>query len=190
MKLKVCGLKTLKEIDYINKTDIDYAGFIFATSRNQIDIATARQLKKELKPSIKSVGVFVNESPEFIENLVDEKIIDIVQFHGNFEYEMPCPTIRAFGIQTIADIKPTNCDFVLFDSKKGVRGSCGGEFDWRLIEGYDEKPFFLAGGINIKNIKQAMQLKPYCIDISSGVEENGEKSIEKIMEVINEIKIR
>jgi phosphoribosylanthranilate isomerase len=62
-------------------------------------------------------------------------------------------------------------------------------FNWRLIEGYCEKPFFLAGGINISNIRKAMALNPYCIDISSGVEENGAKSLNKIMEVAYECKI-
>jgi phosphoribosylanthranilate isomerase len=135
--------------------------------------------------------VFVEEDYAFIKRAVDEKIIDIVQFHGDFEYEMPCETIRAFRIRSAADIKPTNCDFVLFDSfKEGVSGSSGTTFDWRIIDGYnDKKPFFLAGGINLSNIKEAIKYNPYCIDISSGAEdENGRKSLKKITEIANECK--
>ena len=184
MKLKICGLKTLQDIDYVNQAVIDYAGFVFASSHQQINAETAKTLKSALSPSIKAVGVFVDESFEFIKSLVDEDIIDLVQFHGDFEYEMPCQTIRAFRMRTTEDIKPTRCDFVLFDSHRdGARGSTGGKFDWRLIQGYDAKPFFLAGGINAANIKQAMELNPYCIDISSGAEENGKKSLKKIMEI-------
>ncbi|MCL1917458.1 MAG: phosphoribosylanthranilate isomerase [Peptococcaceae bacterium] len=191
MKLKICGLKTLWDIECVNtaKRDytVDYAGFVFTPHRQRISVETARILKGALNPAIKSVGVFIDESYEFIRGIVDEGIIDLVQYHGESEYPMPCPTIKAFRMRSQADITPTICDYVLFDSfKKGTRGSTGGMFDWRLIKEYHEKPFFLAGGINISNIKKAMELNPYCIDISSGVEENGEKSLEKIMEVAYE----
>jgi len=189
IRLKICGLRTPQDIEFVNRAEVDYAGFVFTPHRQQIDIETARALKSDLNPQIKSVGVFVNESDEFIKKIVDEGIVDMVQFHGDQEYEMPCPTIRAFRMQSANDIKPTGCDFVLFDTfKKGVRGSTGGVFNWRLIENYHEKPFFLAGGIDISNIKKAMELNPFCIDISSGVEENGEKSLKKIMEVAYECK--
>ena len=190
MKIKICGLKTLRDIDFVNKAEVDFAGFVFTPHRQQIDIETARILKAALDPEIKSVGVFISESYDFIRNIVDEGLIDLAQYHGDREYEMPCPTIKAFRMRTQEDIKPTNCDFVLFDSfSKGTRGSTGGMFNWRLIHGYHEKPFFLAGGIDIKNVRKAMALNPYCIDISSGVEENGEKSLKKIMEVAYECKI-
>lgn len=190
MKLKICGLKTLRDIDCVNRAEVDYAGFVLTPHRQMISLDTARTLKKALDPAIKAVGVFVNEPYDFIRCVVDEGIVDIVQFHGTREYAMPCATIKAFRIQSASDITPTDCDFVLFDSyKKGTKGSTGGLFDWRLINGYNEKPFFLAGGIDITNIRQAMALNPYCIDISSGVEENGEKSFKKIKEVAHECKI-
>ena len=190
MKLKICGLKTLNDIDCVNRAEVDYAGFVFTPHRQQINAETARMLKNALNPGIKSVGVFIGEPYDYVRSIVSEGIIDMVQFHGGFEYEMICPTIKAFRMRTAADIKRTNCDFVLFDTfKKGTRGSTGGMFDWRLVEGYREKPFFLAGGIDITNIKKAMEMSPYCIDISSGVEENGEKSLGKIMEVAYECKI-
>jgi phosphoribosylanthranilate isomerase len=190
MKLKICGLQTLHDIDCVNKGAVDYAGFVFTPHRQRISVETARILKSALNPQIPAVGVFIDESYDFIRDIVDEGLIDLVQFHGDAEYPMPCPTIKAFRMQTQADIKPTNCDFVLFDSfSKNTRGSTGGMFNWRLIEGYRGKPFFLAGGIDISNITQAMAFNPYCIDISSGVEDNGEKSFEKIMEVAHECKI-
>ena len=190
MKLKICGLKTLRDVECVNKAGVDFAGFVFAPHRQQVSLETARMLKSALDPRIKSVGVFVGEPFGFIERVAGEGIVDLVQFHGDREYEMACPTIRAFRMRVKDDIKPTKCDFVLFDTfKKGTRGSTGGMFDWRLIEGYHEKPFFLAGGIDMSNIRKAMGMNPYCIDISSGVEENCEKSLEKIMEVAYECKI-
>jgi len=190
MKLKICGLKTLHDVECVNKAEVDYAGFVFASHRQQISVKTARTLKSALNPRIKAVGVFVDEPYDFIKSIVDEGIIDLVQYHGDSEYKVPCPAIKAFRMRTLADIKPTGCEFVLFDSfRRGTRGSTGGMFNWRLIEGYCEKPFFLAGGIDISNIRRAMELNPYCIDISSGVEENGEKSLKMTQEVAYECKI-
>jgi len=190
MRIKICGLKTLQDIEFVNKAKVDYAGFVFTPHRQQISIETARMLKSALDPEIKTVGVFIGESYDFIKSIVDEGVIDLVQFHGDQEYKIPCPTIKAFRMRTQEEIKPTNCDFVLFDSfRKGTRGSTGGMFDWRLIKSYNEKPFFLAGGIDITNVRKAMELNPYCIDISSGVEENGVKSLKRIMEVAYECKI-
>jgi len=187
MKLKICGIKTLQDVDCVNRVGVDYAGFVFATSRRQITVETARLLREALNSEIKVVGVFVDESYDFIRNVVDEGIVDLVQFHGGFEYEMPCQTIRAFRMQTLVDIKPTKCDFVLFDSyKEGVYGSTGERFDWQIVKGYALKPFFLAGGIDITNIRYAVELNPYCIDVSSGVEENGRKSFKKIAELAYE----
>lgn len=182
MKLKICGLQTLQDINYVNKAEVDFAGFVFTPHRQQITLKTAQKLKSALNPKIKSVGVFVGESYEFIKNIVDQKIVDIVQFHGEQEYALPCPTIKAFKMRTKLDIKPTSCNFALFDSfQENTPGSSGKTFDWRLIENYADKPFFLAGGINITNVRKALKLNPYCIDISSGAEEHGEKSFEKIM---------
>jgi len=190
VKLKICGLQSLRDIEFVNEAEVDYAGFVFAPHRQQINIETAKVMKAALSPEIKAVGVFVDEPVDFIKSIVDAGIIDLVQFHGDNEYPMPCKTIRAFRMRTKADIKPTSCDYALFDSfSRGTRGSTGGMFDWRLIDGYNEKPFFIAGGINSANIKAAMGLNPYCIDISSGVEINGKKSLEKIMEVAYECKV-
>ena len=189
MKLKICGLRSLRDVEYINQAEVDFAGFVFTPHRQQVSIETAKSLKASLNPKIKAVGVFVDESRDFIKSIVDEGIIDIVQFHGSSEYSMPCQTIKAYRMQSMASITPTQCDYVLFDSyRDGTMGSTGGLFDWRLIDGYKEKPFFLAGGINITNINAAMELNPFCIDISSGVEVNGEKSLNKILEVANECK--
>ncbi len=184
MKLKICGLRTLHDVNCVNEAAVDYAGFVFTPHRQQIGPKTARVLKNALDPHILTVGVFIDEPLDFIRRIVDEGLIDMVQFHGTREYAMPCPTIRAFRMRSEADIKPTACEYVLFDAfRRGTRGSTGGMFDWRLIEGYREKPFFLAGGIHLGNIREAMAMNPYCIDISSGAEENGEKSAAKVREL-------
>jgi phosphoribosylanthranilate isomerase len=181
---------TLRDIDCVNRAGVDFAGFVFTRHRQQISIETAKILRSALDPSIKAVGVFTNEDYGFVKQIVDEGVVDLVQFHGDREYAVPCPTIRAFRMRSKTDIVPTGCDYLLFDSfTEGTRGSTGGMFDWRLIEDYDRaKPFFIAGGINMANIREAIALDPYGVDISSGVEENGVKSLRKIMEVSSCIK--
>jgi phosphoribosylanthranilate isomerase len=183
MKLKICGLMTLHDIDCVNAACVDYAGFVFTPHRQRISVDTARLLKRALNPAIKTVGVFTDESREFVESIVAAGLADAVQFHGAVEYPLSCPTFRGMRIRTAADIIATDCDCVVFDAFGSEAGSTGGVFDWRLVADYSEKPFFLAGGINITNIEQAVRLNPYGIDISSGVEVGGAKSLEKIMEI-------
>jgi phosphoribosylanthranilate isomerase len=197
MKLKICGLMSVEDVECVNRAGVDYAGFVFTPHRQQISVEVARVLKASLNPEIKAVGVFVNEPFEVVQALVAEGVIDVVQFHGDVEYALPCPTIRAFRMRSESDIRPTNCDFVLFDSFGGGGGSVGSTgktFDWRLTDSYrasppdSRRPFFLAGGIDASNIRAAMSLNPYCIDISSGVEEGGKKSAAKVTEIANIVK--
>jgi phosphoribosylanthranilate isomerase len=184
MKLKICGIRTIEDVECVNQAGVDYAGFVLTPHRLQISVEEARVLKTKLNADIKTVGVFLDDSPKYINNIIAKGIVDMVQFHGKTEFKTTCPSIRAFMVQTESDIKPTFCDFVLFDAfKKGVRGATGGKFNWRLVEGYSDKPFFIAGGITAENVREAIKLKPYCIDICSGAEENGQKSLKKIVEI-------
>jgi len=190
MKLKICGLTTIEDIECVNAASVDYAGFVFAKGhRQELTVETAKKFRAVLSPNILAVGVFIDEPKEFIEKLIEHNIINAVQFHGKNEFKLTVPTMRGIVIKTKEDIKPTNCDYVIFDSHwNGAVGSSGGSFDWRLIENYKQKPFFLAGGINITNIEKALSFKPHGIDISSGVETDGKKNLTKILEIKNAIK--
>ena len=185
MKLKICGLTSHTDIDYVNQARVDYAGFVFASGhRQEISKNMALAFKKQLDPKIMAVGVFVDEPLSLILDIVNSGCIDAVQLHGKAEYPLPVPTLRGMVMRDKSDILATACDYVIFDGHwNGAVGSSGGSFDWRLIADYQDKPFFLAGGIHINNIYQAFTFKPYGIDISSGVEENGKKSLVKILEV-------
>ena len=187
MKLKICGLMSLEDIECVNQADVDYAGFVFARGhRQELSFSAAKRLKHKLSSRIQTVGVFIDEPFDFIKSLADGGIIDACQFHGQAEYKMAVPTFRGFPVKNKDSIQPTACDFVIFDAPghwNGAVGSTGGTFDWRLVADYHEKPFFLAGGIHTGNIQEAMALNPYGIDISSGAEQNGKKSLTKILEV-------
>jgi len=192
-KIKICGIKTIEEIQYINRAMPDFVGFVFAKSKRQITLETALVLKKNLDNKIKSVGVFVNEDISNIKKLCDEQIIDIVQLHGDennpyikeLKRNTNCPIIKAIRVQN-NNIPSYDADFILFDSyNKDEYGGTGESFDWGIIKDF-KLPFFLAGGLNHSNVEQAIkQASPYCVDVSSGVETNGKKSESKIIDIVN-----
>ncbi|MDR2579623.1 MAG: phosphoribosylanthranilate isomerase [Fibromonadaceae bacterium] len=185
MKIKICGLKNSADIDYVNEAMPDYIGFVFAESKRRVSAEVAAEYKKKLNPKIIAVGVFVNAAYTFIEELYNKGVINIAQLHGTeTEYyieilKKTCdiPVIKAINA---GNPYPANADYLLFDSGKGGTGK---SFDWSLIPECS-KNIFLAGGINLGNIKEAKKLNPYCIDLSSGAEdESGNKNREKIIEI-------
>lgn len=199
-KIKICGLTRIEDILAVNTFLPDYVGFVFAPGRRQIDYETGKQLKRHLNPAIKAVGVFVNEKIDLIAHLYENRIIDLVQLHGDETKEdinalkklISCPVIKAVRVRESQDIikaSPLPCDYILLDTyQEGQYGGSGISFDWSLAQGMN-KPFFLAGGIHSGNITKAMELThAYCIDVSSGVETKGYKDPDKIKEVIGLIR--
>ncbi len=200
-KIKICGLFRAEDIVAVNNVLPDFIGFVFAQSTRQVSIEQALKLRENLNQKIIPVGVFVNASIKTIREIVDQKIIDMVQLHGDededFIKELKQQTgvtiIKAFNITNEVKKIESNADFLLFDSAKIVngnieRGGAGETFNWQLVKEV-KSPYFLAGGININNINAAMtELNPYCIDVSSGVETNKIKDADKIAAIVNVIK--
>ena len=188
MKIKICGLSRECDIDYVNEALPDYAGFVFAESKRKVSISQAFTLSRRLNPSIKAVGVFVDHEISFIRDILDRGIIDIVQLHGHESDEyisaVGAPVIKAIRLNDNRECYDCPADYILFDSPLAGSGST---FDWRLIPKID-KPFFLAGGINTGNIREALKLNPYAIDVSSGVETDGRKDRDKILEIVRSVR--
>lgn len=184
-KIKICGLSRMEDIEAVNRYLPDYIGFVFyQKSKRYVTKEQAKILKQELDKRILAVGVFVDEDPAEIEVLVKEGIIDMIQLHGReteetiLRLKATCqiPIIKAFYLE---EIRETAADFLLLDSGMGS----GIPFDWSKIPQI-EKPFFLAGGLNCDNIKEAMNIPAYALDLSSGVESNGVKDAQKIAKVM------
>lgn len=195
-KVKICGLTREEDIDAVNEVLPDYIGFIFAESKRKIDENRAAELKKRLDPRIKAVGVFVNDVPERIIRLCRNRIIDVVQLHGDedetyikqLKKHVSNEIIRAIRVRNKDDIENAmnySADFLLFDTyREGLYGGSGKTFDWLLVTAVN-RPFFLAGGINPENAIHAIKtVNPYCIDVSSGVETNGVKDPGKIADIV------
>ena len=199
VKIKICGLKRLEDIEIVNKYKPDYIGFVFADSKRKITHDLAGKMKKKLDSSIQSVGVFVDADIEEILKLYDDGTIDIVQLHGSESEEYiknlkqksnyQLKIINAIEMSDEKDLleyDDTLADYLLLDSGKGS----GKTFDWRLIRKDLKKEFFLAGGLNVDNIALAIEeFSPYAIDLSSSLETNGykdEMKIKEVMEAIND----
>ena len=185
MKIKICGLTKQCDIDFVNEALPDYAGFVFAESKRKVTEDRAAALKRWINPSIKVVGVFLDNDISYVRNILKERIIDIAQLHGHESDEyissIDAPVIKAVRLGERIDYP---VDYLLFDSP---RAGSGKTFDWRLIP-KTEKPFFLAGGIYIGNIIEAMRINPFAIDVSSGVETDGVKDREKIIEIVRRVR--
>ena len=189
--IKICGLSRIEDIEYVNEYKPEYIGFVFAKSSRQVTMEQAKQLKKLLNPLIKAVGVFVDEKITNIIEIIKNGCIDIIQLHGKEDHQYikelkkqtNLPIIKAISLEetTVLDF---DVEYYLLDSK--VPGS-GRSFDWSTIKEINT-PFFLAGGISMDNLQEALLVNSYGIDISSGVETEGKKDRKKIEAVIGEIR--
>ena len=201
-KIKFCGLTDITDILTVNELRPEYVGFVFwQKSKRFVPKEKASELKKALLPEIKAVGVFVDEAPEMIADLLADGVIDIAQLHGkeNDEYiatlrelckvDLPAPLIiKAFVIKEERDIeKAMKCsaDYLLLDSGKGT----GQTFNWELIKNAKfNKPFFLAGGLDPLNVEKAVRcLQPFAVDVSSGIETDGKKDPQKMKQFAKEV---
>lgn len=203
VKVKICGIKTLQDVEFVNRQKPDFTGFVFyQLSKRYVSLITARSLKAKLNKKIKSIGVFVNAPPEEIAAAAELGIINMVQLHGDesnayiAELRKICtlPIIKAVRVREEADIKQAafyNCDYFLFDTySTALYGGTGRQFDTQLLKGVKiNKPYFLAGGLNAENVRSALKgLKPYAVDVSGGVESGASKDEIKIKNFIKQVK--
>lgn len=192
-KIKLCGLSRPIDIEVANRLSPEYIGFVFAPkSKRYVTAEKAKELKRLLAPEIKAVGVFVDESPQTVAELLNEGVIDIAQLHGSEDEDYikllkelaGKPIIKAFCIESEEDIvraEKSSADYILLDSGTGT----GNVFDWSLIKSV-KRPYFLAGGLDCTNVGEAIRtLQPYAVDVSSGIETNGLKDINKMTEFVS-----
>ena len=207
-KIKMCGISKVETIPAIVEAKPDYMGLVFAPSKRQVTVEQAKTLVEELHKvyvkkygsdteqdkddTIKTVGVFVNETVDNLVTIANEVNLDAVQLHGDedetfiqsLKERTNVEVWKAVQIRTAADAEKwidSSADMLLFDAyHKDERGGTGEVFDWSSLDAF-ERPFMLAGGIDSTNVARAIRtVRPYGIDISSGIETNGVKDDEKI----------
>ena len=202
-KIKICGLFRGDDISFANEAAPDYAGFVFAKSKRQVSPAQAAKLRSALKDKIVPVGVFVDTPQDDIVNLYRDGIIGIAQLHGNENRGYiatlkaltasggsgPIPVMKAVRVESREDIlggAETGADFLLLDHGAGGTGK---SFDWTLLKDGEflsglPIPCFLAGGIDVYNIEEALRYRPFGIDVSSGAETGGIKDRDKMIRLV------
>ena len=202
MKIKLCGLKRIEDIEAVNEEKLDYIGFIFAKkSRRYVSTETAERLKQHLNPDIEAVGVFVNEDIDKVIEQAKKQVIDVIQLHGEEDVAYVKDLKKAVDVLIIKAISMTkpdarqqinmweisDVDYLLLDSGNGGTGE---QFSYKLLQeiGNLKKPYFLAGGLNPENLENAVQQQqnnqPYALDLSSGIETNGIKDLDKIKKAV------
>lgn len=207
-KVKMCGISKVETISAVVESKPDYMGLVFAPSKRQVTVDQAKTLVEELhkqytkrynngteqsnNDEIKTVGVFVNETLDNLVTIAKETNLDAVQLHGDedeafiqsLKERTNVEVWKAVQIRSAADAEAwidSSADMLLFDAyHKDERGGTGEVFDWSCLDEF-ERPFMLAGGIDSTNVARAIRtVRPYGIDISSGIETDGVKDNEKI----------
>ena len=190
-KVKICGLSTKEAVKTAVSAGADYIGFVFAPSKRHVTVEQATELAKFIPSHIQKVGVFVSPSRAELLEAVDKVGLDFVQVHGKvvdklFE-NLPCGSIQAVQVDEGGHVPNSQADYLLFDAP--VAGS-GQTFDWGQLDTTElAQPFFIAGGLNEDNVARAIQyFSPFAVDVSSGVETDGQKDHEKIRRFIERVK--
>ena len=190
-KVKICGLSTKEAVETAVSAGADYIGFVFTPSKRQVTLDQAAELAKLIPSDVKKVGVFVSPSLAEVLEAIDKIGLDLVQVHGQvaddlFE-DLPCASIQAVQVDGEGHVPNSRADYLLFDAP--VAGS-GRTFDWGKLDTTGlTQTFFIAGWLKEDNVVKAIQhFTPYAVDVSSGVETDGQKDHEKIRRFIERVK--
>ncbi len=202
LKVKICGITSLADALVAIDAGADALGFVFwEKSPRHIDPADAARITSELAPFVKTVGVFVNEAPDIIRDTIEAAGIDCVQLHGDETPEdaeevarmTGAPVIKAIRVSGPGSLKALEAykvSALLLDTyRKGIPGGTGETFDWTLaIEAKAAGRIILSGGLTPHNVAKAVAtVRPYAVDVSSGVESApGRKDADKVRMFIEE----
>lgn len=198
VKVKICGLRRPEDIEAANAAKPDFVGFIFVPeSKRYVAPDLTARFRRDLAADIQTVGVFVNAPIEAIVAICQVGTIDLVQLHGeedqayieHLKGQVDQDIIKSVAVGDELVVDPSQADYLLFDSLSPSRGGSGKVFDWQMVSAYQDKPFFLAGGLGVDNIEKALKVvRPYAVDASSSLETDGVKDPVKIQEFVAKIR--
>ena len=200
-RIKICGIARVEDGLAAAQAGADAIGLVFyEPSPRRVTISQARLLAAAIPPFVSVVGLFVNAEPALVREAMTSVPLDLLQFHGDEtpEYcaQFSHPFLKAIRVGTGVDLLQCATDFrsargLLLDAHvQGIPGGTGTAFDWALIPESLPLPVILSGGLGPENVAAAvMQVRPYAVDVSSGVETGrGIKDAVKIAAFINEVK--
>ena len=192
MKVKICGITNFQDaLDAIN-AGANALGFVFyADSPRYITPLKAREIVEKLPPFIQTVGLFVNENENFINEVCHESKMQLAQIIDDNEllnYELlEVKFIKVIRVKSQKDLKNLNNDYYLLDAFVDGFGGAGKRIALEWFENFDCSKFILAGGLTASNLKEIRNYGFYGVDVSSGVEESkGKKSKQKMIDFVKE----
>lgn len=199
-RVKICGLTRPEDARSAALLGADAIGLVFyPPSPRHVDISTARSIVEELPPFTTVVGLFVDEDPENVREVIVQLNIDLLQFHGkegaDYCAAFGKPYIKAIGMKPNTDLPrlasayATACGLLLDADDPLAKGGTGTRFDWAMIAPECPLPVILAGGLTPQNVGEALrQVKPFAVDVSSGVEAaKGIKDTSKMAAFLREV---
>lgn len=191
-RIKICGIRTLESVHQAAEAGADAFGLVFhEPSIRHLSIAQASEIVRQKPAFIDSVAVMVNPQQEFVQAVLEQVGPDYLQFHGEESAEY----CRSFGIRYIRSIRVKeqiklssmqaeyyDASAFLVDAYRGDHyGGTGHVFNWDMVDFDCSIPIILAGGLNAQNIADAIsRVHPYAVDVSTGVETDGQKDTNKI----------
>lgn len=196
MKTKICGITTKSALETAIQNGADFIGFVFfENSKRNISLENAKELAKIIPENVKKVGVFVDEPIENVIKIAKEVPLDIVQLHGNEDLEyingLDCEIIKVIRVEDGKFLQnPDDFPDILLMLDAKISGG-GEKFDWNKIDSskLNKRKLFVAGGLNPENVKEAIEFfEPFAVDVSSGVETDGQKDNEKIKAFLKQAK--
>jgi phosphoribosylanthranilate isomerase len=200
-RVKICGITRHEDLRSACEAGADALGFVFyAKSPRNLSVEQGTSLLKKLPPFVQSVGLFVDADPGFVQTVLENVPLDVLQFHGGEspEYcrQFGRPYIKAVRVREGINLVKYAADYddargLLLDAYvPGVPGGTGEQFDWRLIPAGLAKPIVLSGGLTPDNVENAIrEVKPWAVDVSSGVEQaKGIKDAAKVAAFIQGVR--
>lgn len=202
MKIKICGIRNVQEAQNLATLNVDYFGIIFAKSKRQVSLELALEIAEIFKKNDKKiVALFTKDEKDRISKIISKIDFDVIQLHDDFSLEF-CKNLQAefkniqiwrvFSVMNALprDVKEfAECSFLpLFDTKGKKKGGNNATFDWSILSKNLGYKYALAGGLNLENLKEAVKLKPYILDLNSGVESDEQKDVKKVKTAIKLIK--
>lgn len=207
-RIKICGITCGNDIRIVNKYLPDYAGFVFAESRRRVSAETAKSLGGGLDPRIKKAGVFVDMGLEQLAEIAEKAGLEVVQLHGGETRDyidrlrmkllaggqnrtQIWKAVRVSDKSSLRELSGYRADFYLTDTYvKGMQGGSGVRFDWSLLSDFPERnKIIMAGGLTPDNVNEAVTtIRPFGVDVSSGVEMDGKKSDRLVGEFIRRVR--
>lgn len=200
VRVKICGITSVQDALTAVKHGADAIGLVFyAPSSRNVSIAQAQEIARQIPAFVSVVGLFVNAEASFVNKVISQVKINLLQFHGDETPEacsqFSLPFIKAIRVKPDTNLIQCAIDFsaakaLLLDTyTEGLMGGTGHVFDWDLIPKQMAKPVILAGGLTADNVAQAIQkVQPYAVDVSGGVEmSKGIKEADKIAAFMQQV---